>query len=152
VEEPLTGPPTASAFVRWRLHLASPPAAVFEAIATSDGRARFWAESARRVGDQIEFVFPDGARHRGRVLKEAAPSRFVVEYYGGTTATFVLDDDGAGGTDLTVTDEGVNAEWFAETNAGWVSVLLALKAAVDHGVDLRNHHPDRTWDLGFADN
>jgi len=36
--------------------------------------------------------------------------------------------------------------------AGWVSVLMALKAAVDHGVDLRNHDPQRTWDQGYADN
>jgi hypothetical protein len=30
-------------------------------------------------------------------------------------------------------------------------VLLALKAAVDHGIDLRNHDPRRTWDRGYAD-
>lgn len=36
--------------------------------------------------------------------------------------------------------------------AGWVSVLLALKAAVDFSVDLRNHDPGRTWDQGYADN
>jgi hypothetical protein len=36
--------------------------------------------------------------------------------------------------------------------AGWVSVLLALKAAVDFGVDLRNHDPERTWSTGFVDN
>jgi len=39
-----------------------------------------------------------------------------------------------------------------EPCAGRVSVLLALKAAVDHGVDLRNHDRERTWVQGYADN
>lgn len=36
--------------------------------------------------------------------------------------------------------------------AGWVSVLMAMKAAVDHGVDLRTHDESRTWGDGYADN
>jgi hypothetical protein len=61
-------------------------------------------------------------------------------------------DDGAGGTDLTLVDVGVPAADRAEVVAGWVSVLLALKATVDFGVDLRNHDPQRTWDTGYAEN
>ena len=64
----------------------------------------------------------------------------------------MLEDDGAGGTDLTLTDEGVPEADHAEVLAGWVSVLMALKAAVDFGVDLRNHDPARSWDQGYADN
>jgi hypothetical protein len=29
---------------------------------------------------------------------------------------------------------------------------MAMKAAVDFGVDLRNHDPERTWFDGFANN
>jgi uncharacterized protein YndB with AHSA1/START domain len=134
------------------LHLRAPPEVVFDMLATDAGRKRFWGESADRGGDTIEFAFPDGSVHRGAVLEESRPSRFVLEYYGGTRTAFVLAGDGAGGTDLTLTDDGVREEWFAETNAGWVSVLMALKAAVDFGVDLRNHHTGRTWAQGFADN
>jgi hypothetical protein len=36
--------------------------------------------------------------------------------------------------------------------AGWVSWLMAMKAAVDFGVDLRNHDAERTWFDGYADN
>jgi hypothetical protein len=39
-----------------------------------------------------------------------------------------------------------------DVTAGWVSVLLALKAAVDFGVDLRNHDPQRSWEHGYAEN
>lgn len=35
--------------------------------------------------------------------------------------------------------------------AGWVSVLMAMKAAVDHGVDPRNHDEERPWVRGYAD-
>jgi len=32
--------------IRWRLHLKSPPHIVYPIVATDEGRARFWAESA----------------------------------------------------------------------------------------------------------
>jgi hypothetical protein len=63
-----------------------------------------------------------------------------------------LQDDDQGGTDLELTDRGVPAQDRTEVIAGWVSVLMALKAAVDFGGDLRNHNQQRTWETGFADN
>lgn len=138
--------------IRWRLHLAAAPEAVFSMLATDEGRARFWAESAERHGQDIWFVFPGGATWAGRVLEEAPPSRLSVRYFGGSIATFELVPDGRGGTDLTLTDRGVPLQHLEEVSSGWVSVLMALKAACDHGVDLRTHDPDRTWDQGFADN
>jgi len=33
-----------------------------------------------------------------------------------------------------------------------VSVLLALKAVADFGVDLRNHDRRRSWTAGYVDN
>ena len=55
-------------------------------------------------------------------------------------------------TDLTLTDEGVPQADRTEVIAGWVSVLLALKASVDFDVDLRSHGRKRTWDEGFVEN
>ena len=140
------------AVIRWRLHLRSSPAAVYRTLATDEGRARFWAEGAVESGDEIAWRFPSGLTARTRVLEATPSRRFSVEYLGGSVATFELSDDGAGGTDLTLTDTGVAEEDRIETAAGWVSVLLALKAAVDFGVDLRSHDPRRTWDQGYADN
>ena len=68
------------------------------------------------------------------------------------TIHFHLPADGAGGTDLTLTDEGVSDQYKTEVIAGWISVLMSLKASVDFGVDLRNHDPNRTWDQGYAEN
>ncbi len=75
-----------------------------------------------------------------------------VSIFGGSIARFELSDDGKGGTLLTFTDTGVAAEERTEVIAGWVSVLLALKAAVDFDVDLRNHDANMAWDQGFHDN
>jgi hypothetical protein len=85
-------------------------------------------------------------------LENKPPRTFKVEYYGGSITTFELSPDGSGGTDLRLTDQGVPAEDRTEVIAGWVSVLMALKASVDFGIDLRNHDPRRTWDDGFVEN
>jgi uncharacterized protein YndB with AHSA1/START domain len=143
---------TYSNVIRWRLHLTSSPSTVFDLLNTDEGRSRFWAESAVEADGRIHFTFSNGQRWSGRLLERVAPRRFVVEYIGGSTATFELRDDSRGGTDLTLTDEGVPAADRAEVLAGWVSVLLALKAAVDFGIDVRNHDAGRTWDAGFVDN
>ena len=138
--------------IRWRLHLASEPAVVHALLATEEGRARFWAEAAPASDGVITFEFPGRQRWSGRIVDDEPPTRFTVEYYGGSVATFGLAEDGNGGTELTLTDRGVSAADRAEVIAGWVSVLMALKAAADFGVDLRNHDTARTWEQGYAEN
>jgi uncharacterized protein YndB with AHSA1/START domain len=147
-EAPGTVSPTA---IRWRLHLASPPRVVYFLIATGEGRRRFWAESARERHGLVEFRFAGGQLLRSRVIQRDLHRRFAVEYFGGSVATFELADDGAGGTDLTLTETGVPPDSWAGNQAGWVSVLLALKAAADFGVDLRNRDPRRGWEQGYVD-
>ena len=132
--------------IRWRVHLASSPEAVYDLLATDEGRAQFWAESALERDGAIEFAFPNGMLTRGAVLAAEPPRRFAVDYFGSETS-FELEPDGEGGTDLTLTAKG-----DAESLAGWVSVLLALKAAADFGVDVRNHDPRRSWSQGYCDN
>ena len=138
--------------ITWRLHLASSPQRVYNMLATDEGRAQFWAEEAVEKEGMIAWRFPNGWELRTRVLASEPPHRFSVEYIGGSTVSFNLEPDGAGGTDLTLIDAGVRTEDYMETYAGWLSVLLALKAAVDFGVDLRNHDPNRSWDQGYVDN
>ena len=142
----------ASSVIRWRLHLASPPDAVYKLLNTDEGRARFWAESAIETEGIIHFIFPNGLEWKGQIIERTPSKRFTVVYIGGSTTSFDLILDSAGGTDLTLTDAGVPDEDRAEVIAGWVSVLLALKAAVDFNIDLRNHDPSRTWDEGYVEN
>lgn len=149
----MSGRPTSDRTrVSWRIHLRAAPGAVYQLLSTGTGRRRFWAESAEERDGVIDFRFPNGAAWRGRVLERDPPRRFAIEYFGGSRATFDCADDGAGGTDLTLTETGVSPAEWEENRAGWVSVLLALKAVADFAVDLRNHDPTRTWDAGFADN
>jgi hypothetical protein len=140
------------AVIRWRIHLSSSPGHVYGLLASDTGRASFWAKSAIERDGAIEFVFPGGQAWRGKILERRSPVRFVVEYYGGSIATFELLDDGRGGTDLTLIDAGVPNQDRSEVTAGWVSVLMALKAAADFGIDLRNHDAGRTWEQSFVDN
>ena len=56
------------------------------------------------------------------------------------------------GTDLRLHETGVPSNAVHENEAGWVSVLMNLKARADHEVDLRNHDRSCTWDQGYADN
>lgn len=138
--------------IRWSLHLSSAPARLYRMLATDEGRAKFWAESAVEREGHIHFRFPNGQTWRGEILAQQPPHLFRVVYFGGSVVTFTLADDGATGTLLTLTDKGVSDTYRCEVIAGWVSVLMALKAAADFGVDLRNHHPHRTWEQGFVDN
>jgi uncharacterized protein YndB with AHSA1/START domain len=138
--------------IRWRLHLTSPILKVYQALSTDTGRASFWAESAIERNGIIHFVFPNKITWDAHILQAIPPHQFAVRYYDDSEADFTLEEDGQGGTDLTLTDTGVRAENRAEVIAGWVSVLMALKGAVDFGVDLRTHDPNRGWDHGYVEN
>lgn len=137
--------------IRWKMHFLSPKEDVFSALATDEGRARYWAESAPEVNGQVTFHILGYEPFAGRILTSNAPSLFALEYFG-TIVEFSLQDDGGGGTDLSLVAMQVDESIRMEMVAGWVSVLMAMKAAVDHGVDLRNHDKSRTWSDGYADN
>ena len=137
--------------IRYRVHLASPPDIVFRYIATDSGRAAFWADSAEERNGVIHFRFSNGMEHEGRILESIPHRRFSLEYFGGSSATFTLSEDRDGGTDLILVETSVPQAWLAEHKAGWVSLLLTFKAAVDFSVDLRNQDPERSWDEGYVD-
>jgi uncharacterized protein YndB with AHSA1/START domain len=138
--------------IQWRLHLRAAPAEVFAALTLPDRMQQYWVEAAEIHEGTLELVFPNGVKQRCRILERTAPKRFALEYFGGSIASFELADDGAGGTDLLLEVTHVAPELWHEDRPGWVSVLLCLKGAVDHGIDLRNHDPQRTWDQGYVDN
>ena len=85
--------------ISWRLHLASPPAEVYQLLTSDEGRSRFWAESASEENGTIVFRFPGGISWRGKIIDQISPRLFRLNYYGGSVTAFELDDDGAGGTE-----------------------------------------------------
>ena len=56
------------------------------------------------------------------------------------------------GTELCLRETNVAPESYGENLAGWVSVLMSLKARVDHGIDLRNHDERYSWSEGYVEN
>jgi uncharacterized protein YndB with AHSA1/START domain len=137
--------------VTWRIHLDSAPDLVFDALDTQEGRESFWADSASERNGIIEFRIGSYPNYYARIAARERPSLFALRYFD-TDAAFELQPDGKGGTDLTLRATGVPEDSRTEFIAGWVSLLLTMKAAIDHGIDLRNHDPSRSWITGYADN
>jgi uncharacterized protein YndB with AHSA1/START domain len=134
----------------WRLSLASSPAQVFELLDTDEGRERFWAERSRATPDGFELVFPGGLTSEVGVLEREPPSRLVIDYFG-SRAELDLAPREDGGCLFQVTCHCDDPAEYIEFLPGWVSWLLVLKAAADHGVDLRNGAPDRAWTQRYVD-
>ncbi len=137
--------------IKWKLYLSSPREKVFDFLNTPEGRAAFWAESAEEENGFVVFKFVNGMSYRGKVLSTIEPSKFEVDYFYSRTS-FRLEKSDDGGTNLSLVCTGVKESDYEEMHAGWISVLMALKAAADFNIDLRNHDPKRCWDQGYVDN
>lgn len=141
-----------SAPVEWKVHLASSPDAVFELLTTDAGRERFWAERSTSTERAFTLTFSSGEEQACEIVAASRPHRFAFRYFDDTQVEIELSEDSRGGTDLALAEIGFkNAAHRTENLAGWIQVLLCLKAAADHGVDLRNHDPQRTWAAGYCE-
>ena len=138
--------------IRWRVCLTTSADAAYRMLTTDDGRRAFWADSADEVEPGvIEFKFRSGETWRSRILERRPPTRFRLSYFNGSDLTFDLDQDTARRTVVTVTEIGLPYDDWLDNYAGWVSVLMNFKAAIEFGIDLRNDVPDRSWRMGFVD-
>jgi uncharacterized protein YndB with AHSA1/START domain len=135
--------------IDWRVHFAASCETVWQAWTTDAGRGRFWAETSRTVEVGFDLSFLNGEALRVEVVEARAPELLIFRYFGGSTVTLDFAPDGRGGCDLRLREVG--APDPTDNRAGWVSVLLGCKAAVDFGVDLRSHDSARSWDEGFVD-
>lgn len=136
--------------IHWKVHFSSPITTVFEALSTDKGRETFWAHTAERDG-YIDFTIVNYPTYTAKILAKQPPTMLRIEYFG-TEITFTLASTSDNGTDLSLVALVDDEATRQEMTSGWVSVLLAMKAAVDFGVDLRNHNPERAWKDGYADN
>ena len=143
----------AVADVLWRLHLRSSTDRVYSMFATDAGRAAFWAETSTESDDAMILTFVGEPHPLTCAVLERIPSRrFVFRYWEETVVEVEMQNDGLGGTELSVRESGFQTAAHREQNlAGWVSVLMNLKAVVDHGIDLRNHEAAHSWQAGYCD-
>lgn len=138
--------------INWKVHFSSPIEKVYEALTTDKGRKTFWAENTFEKNGYIDFSILNYEQHQSKILAKNGKDLFQIEYFGTVVKFQLLTTQDDNGTDLILHAQTDNDDVKYEMTAGWVSVLLAMKAAVDFGVDLRNHNPVRVWENGFVDN
>ncbi|MDY7397057.1 hypothetical protein UMM65_17580 [Aureibaculum sp. 2210JD6-5] len=137
--------------INWKVHFSTSIDQVYNALTTDEGRSTFWAEEAKEINGIIEFKILNYPVYKSKIIEKKYPNLFQLEYFG-TDVTFTLKETPDKGTDLYMNAITFDKNTQKEMTSGWVSVLLAMKAAVDFGVDLRNHNPERVWEKGFVDN
>ncbi|OLS22643.1 MAG: hypothetical protein HeimC3_29170 [Candidatus Heimdallarchaeota archaeon LC_3] len=138
--------------IRWKIHLLSSSEKIYRFLNSNEGRSKFWAENSLEKNNKIYFEFPNGYKWVSDIIERIPYKKFKIKYIDNSITTFELIEDENGGTNIELIDENVKMEWKYDVLPGWVSVLLNLKAAVDYGIDLRNHDKSKTWDEGFCDN
>ena len=137
--------------IHWKVRFKGSPSKVYNMLTTDDGRALFWAESAIESDNHIHFKFPSGIEYVSEIREKVIDKKFRLDYFGGEV-TFDISVDINGFTILSVFHQDVATNEIAEVNAGWVSVLMTLKAACEGDLDLRNHNPNYSWDQHFVGN
>ncbi|WP_422861107.1 SRPBCC domain-containing protein [Flagellimonas sp. W118] len=137
--------------ITWKLQLASDPNKVFDLLTTAEGITKFWSEKVNLDGNVIHFLFPNGQTYQGQIIKSIPSKEFHLDYFN-SLVKFKLKEMENGGTDLTLSNENIPESDFYQVHAGWISVLMNLKAVADFQCDLRNHNPKKTWDQGYVDN
>jgi hypothetical protein len=135
--------------IRWKVAFRSPSSRVYDALSSNEGRRAFWALEAEERQGAIHFRFPNGWTEASPIVEAAPAQSFAIVYFGMPTR-FDIESAGEGSV-LTLTAQGAAEDDWNDVHAGWVAVLLALKAHVDFGIDLRNGDPARSWDAGFVD-
>lgn len=142
---------TNTQIIKWKVHCKASTEKVYKLLSTDEGRSKFWAERTKEQNGIIHFEFPNGELYESRIIEEKPPSKFALIYFD-SLVTFELSPANSGETDLTVIHENVPASEYEDTKAGWISVLLTLKAYADFGIDIRNHDENRTWNQLYVDN
>ncbi|MEI3843244.1 MULTISPECIES: SRPBCC domain-containing protein [unclassified Microbacterium] len=136
--------------------IARPRAEVYEAVADPAQLSRYFATAGARgrleSGAEVSWDFADfPGRFPVTVVEAVAPERIVIEWdaaagsteAGTTRTTFTfapIDDDTR--TLVTITEESwtptpVGAKSAFGNCEGWTGMLAAMKAWVEHGINLR---------------
>lgn len=137
-------------------HIARSCAEVYEAVADPDQLSQYFTTGGARgrlePGTEVSWDFHDFPGAFPVTVVEADPPRRIVIQWessatvddsGRTTTTFEFEPiDGGARTLVTITESSwrptqAGAENAFGNCAGWTGMLLALKAWVEHGINLR---------------
>ena len=143
------------------------PEEVFRAWATSGGLESFFIKAARftacgdaddgrlartsdetaQPGDSYVFDFVHDFHLEGTVLDVASPHRFEFTFGGPMRICIEIDTIADGRTRCVLTQHGIPTDEadrpFSHMNCRscWIYFLMALKARLDHGIELRDLNP-----------
>ncbi len=142
-------------FTVW-VHVSAPPADVYEAVADPDKLSGYFttggAKGRAETGATVTWEFADFPGPFDVEIDEAAPPtrlsfRWDANEEGAdpfkTTVTFVFEPvDGGKRTKVSVTESGWHDTDAGQKAAygncmGWSQMLMAMKAWVEHGINLR---------------
>jgi uncharacterized protein YndB with AHSA1/START domain len=134
--------------------VSRPVAEVYEAVADPDRLSKYFTTGGARgrleSGAEVSWDFADfPGRFPVTVVEAQAPNRIVIEWDGNETVAdrtrvvfeFAPIDDGAR-TLVTITESSWRATDAGAKSAfgnceGWTGMLAALKAWLEHGINLR---------------
>lgn len=136
--------------VTWKVFINDSPVVVYRYLSMDRLRESFWAEKSNSTGHGFELTFPNGQSTSCRILLAEPYQHLAIEYFN-SRVDFELKPINDG-TELTVVNTNILESEYEDVLAGWVSVLLCLKVAIQFKKDIRNHNPARCWDQGFVDN
>lgn len=145
-----------------KIWISAQPRDVYASWVQSDQLARWFQHQARAfapdrpdadkpeasTGDRYEWRLNHGHRSTGQYL-DVRPDELLVRLSfggdGGMSTEFRAEPSG-GGTTVRLTHRGLppdDVETYVDVKCGWTFYLANLKAFHEHGVDLREHEPER---------
>lgn len=136
--------------VNWQVYIKARKSEVYKYLTEDNLRERFWVEKSETNGHNVVFQFPNGVTTVCNFLSQTPDTQVKLTYFD-TLVEFDLQELESG-TVLKLSNTGISDTDYEEILAGWVSVLLSLKAAVQFNVDIRNHDARRCWDQRFVEN
>lgn len=136
-------------------YVARPPAEVYEAVADPAQLSRYFTTGGARgrldAGTEVIWEFADAPGNFPVTVVEADPPRRLVIRWEGrasigpdTTTTIEFEPvDGGARTLVTISESAwqvstEGAQSAFGNNAGWTGFLAALKAWIEHGINLRD--------------
>jgi uncharacterized protein YndB with AHSA1/START domain len=143
---------------KMKIEIDRPVSVVFEAWTNGDEIAKWFTEEAiiepRRNG-RIYMMWLTGETMDDKIISIAKNRLFTIPFGDKRERVTVrFKKDGRGCIcELHQYNMGTSPkdkwEWHKGCAMGWTFFLANLKAYLEHGIDLRNHNPKRSYKKGF---
>ena len=141
-----------------RIEIAAPPEKVYRAWTDGDFLAQWFSVRAAvepKKGGRVYFEWLGGDKLETRVLQARKPSlfRFPFGSHGEEVEVKIRQVPGGSVCELQQTNmkttPRMKVAMHMGCKTGWVFFLTNLKAFLEHGVDLRSHDPQKSYNQNY---